>query len=302
MSSVREVIEFAKRNNGVFTSQEASALGLDRSTIKRRVDDGIFVRVAHGVFALPGTASRPDLTLRAACRSLGAVVSHETAALRHGMGPVRERSLNVTVPHRTTHTYAGLKLHQSTDLLEAHLMYLDGLPITTPARTIVDLARTTGERQLARVLDGALAAGHVSIEELGDLFASLARRGKAGVVKLRRLLEERSDGAFVTESALESRLLELLDDAGLPLPDTQFHAPWLLPVQGRVDFAYRSARLVIEADSRRWHSHHQAFEKDRIRDNAAQLAGWRVLRFTWRMIEDDPILIISTVRKALDGV
>jgi very-short-patch-repair endonuclease len=299
MSSTREVIDFAKANSGIVTSREASALGLGRSTLSRRVKDGVLARIAPGVFALPGTASRPDITLRAACRSLGAVVSHESAAIQHGMRPVHQRSLSVTVSHRTTHSYVGLTLHQSTDLLEPHVTHIEGLPVTTPPRTVIDLAKTTAERQLGRILDNALAAGTVSFDELTDLFGSLARRGKTGTTKLRRLIEDRSAGMHAPESELEARLIELLDSAGLPAPESQFRAPWLLPINGRVDFAYRSEKLVIEADGRKWHSQHQAFERDRLRDNTAQLAGWRVLRFTWRMIHDDPASVVSTVRQAL---
>jgi very-short-patch-repair endonuclease len=70
-------------------------------------------------------------------------------------------------------------------------------------------------------------------------------------------------------------------------------------LNGRVDFAYLLAKIVIEADSRRWHLTFDAFEVDKVRDNAAQIAGWIVLRITWRMIRDEPSEVVRTIREAL---
>jgi very-short-patch-repair endonuclease len=72
-----------------------------------------------------------------------------------------------------------------------------------------------------------------------------------------------------------------------------------VPTNGRVDFAYPKHNLVIEGDSRRWHTLLNSFEIDRLRDNAAQLAGWRVLRFTWQEITENPERVVSTIRLAL---
>ena len=79
---------FASSNGGVFTAREAMALGMSHDVLGRRIEDGIFVRIARGVYALPGASTRADLLMRAACRSLGAVVSHESAAIVHNMKPV----------------------------------------------------------------------------------------------------------------------------------------------------------------------------------------------------------------------
>jgi very-short-patch-repair endonuclease len=90
-----------------------------------------------------------------------------------------------------------------------------------------------------------------------------------------------------------------MDRAGFPLPSREFKAPWLAPTNGRVDLAYLEQRLVVEADSRRWHMLAAAFLEDRERDNRAQLAGWRVLRFTWWDIEQRPDYVASMIRAAL---
>lgn len=299
MSKTREVIEVARRNGGIVSTHEAIALGLSRSTLDRRIGDGIFVKIGRGMLALPGTATRPDLAMRAAQHAIGAVVSHQSAARLHGFGGIPHGLPTVTVSHRGTHVFPGVVVHQSTDLLEGHIQWMGALRVTTPGRTIVDLAKVFSPRRLKRLVDEALAGGKVELEDLVTLFSTLTRQGKKGMVALRSILAERVDDGGFSESQLEVLLLELLSDAGLPMPIRQFRAPWLQRINGRVDLAYHDKRIVIEGDSRRWHTLYDAFETDRRRDNAAQLAGWIVLRFTWQMIVHDPSSVVDTVRTAL---
>ena len=101
------------------------------------------------------------------------------------------------------------------------------------------------------------------------------------------------------DSVLEQRLLALIKESGLPEPTTQFRPAWLAPTNGRVDFAYPDQRLIIEGDSRKWHLLMKSFEIDRQRDNQAQLAGWRIFRFSWNDITERPDYVASAVRIAL---
>jgi very-short-patch-repair endonuclease len=299
MTAIRDVISFAQRNGGVFSTQEAIALGLAKSTLQRRVEDGIFVKVGKGMLALPGTATRSDLATRAALRLLNGVVSHQSAAIIHGFEPIPDSPPSITVSHRSNYSFPDVVVHQSTDLLEEHVQEINGTRVTTPARTLVDLAKVYGPRRLERVIEHALVTGKVDVEEFVDLVAVLSRKGKRGMKKLHAIINERLVGTVVSDTELERAFYQLIDDAGLPRPTRQFHAPWLKPLNGRVDFAYLLAKIVIEADSRRWHLTFDAFEVDKVRDNAAQIAGWIVLRITWRMIRDEPSEVVRTIREAL---
>jgi hypothetical protein len=299
MTAIRDVISFAQRNGGVFSTQEAIALGLAKSTLQRRVEGGIFVKVGKGMLALPGTATRSDLATRAALRLLNGVVSHQSAAIIHGFEPIPDSPPSITVSHRSNYSFPDVVVHQSTDLLEEHVQEINGTRVTTPARTLVDLAKVYGPRRLERVIEHALVTGKVDVEEFVDLVAVLSRKGKRGMKKLHAIINERLVGTVVSDSELERAFYQLIDDAGLPRPTRQFHAPWLKPLNGRVDFAYLLAKIVIEADSRRWHLTFDAFEVDKVRDNAAQIAGWIVLRITWRMIRDEPSEVVRTIREAL---
>jgi len=300
VSATKEVIEFARENGGIFSTQEAVALGLAKATLSRRVSDGIFVRVAPGVLALPGTATRSDIEMRAAVKTLGAVVSHQTAARIHGLHPIEDTPPNVTVSHRGTHTFPGVIVHQSTDLLDEHVVEVSGMRVTTPPRTVVDLSKVYSARRLERIVENALVAGKIDLDDLVELTTALTRRGKVGIKRMRCVIENLT-GHALSESELERLLVELIVNAGLPEPVKQFHAPWLKRLNGRVDLAYPRYRILIEGDSRRWHGTFDAFENDRTRDNAAQIAGWIILRITWRMLQNEPSRVIQTVKAALES-
>jgi len=147
--------------------------------------------------------------------------------------------------------------------------------------------------QLGRTVDRFASKGVTSFETMSEVLDELARKGKPGVVRLRRALEPRLGTRGWSESDLESRLLELLRLASLPEPNLQFQPPWLKHVNGRVDLSYPEASLVIEGDSREWHGDELTFQADRERDNLAQLAGWRILRFTWHDITGRPEYVVS---------
>lgn len=296
---IHDVIEFARSNGGVITTSEALALGISETTLRRRVSEGVLIRHRLGVLALPGATDDHLLDLHAACRKLGAVTSHQSAAFVHGLDRPLHVKPTVSVPRNKTKMMVGVTVHQLADLEQEHVLVVDGLPITTPARTIVDLAAVVHEQHLARALDNGLASGVLDLEAVDTVFSEIGRRGKPGTASLRRLLEARSGDYVAPESELERRLIQIIADAGLPAPVRQFRAPWLRRVNGRVDLAYPDEKLLVEGDSRRWHLLAAAFETDRLRDNAAQLAGWRVLRFTWLEIVEAPDRVTSSIHRAL---
>ena len=94
-------------------------------------------------------------------------------------------------------------------------------------------------------------------------------------------------------------MITLLKEGGLPMPTLQMPLPWRGPVEGRADFAYEDARVIIECDGRRWHATMEAFENDRRRDNLAQLNGWRILRFTWNDLTETPARVLDQITQAL---
>ncbi len=296
--SMKAVIRHAMANDGVITRQEAVALGMNPRTVDRHLNEGSLVKIATSVYALPGVFESESAVLRSATRSLGAVVSHQTAARLHGVATPGPR-LVVSVPHRRTHFFPDVIVHQLTDIRPIDLCTVDRFPTTTPARTVLDLAAVLSLTRLGRAVDRFAAKRIVSFTEMSDTLDQLARKGKPGVVKLRRALEPRLGSNGISESDLESRLVEVIRLASLPEPDLQYRPAWLKHVNGRVDLSYVEEELVIEGDSREWHGDELTFQADRERDNLAQLAGWRILRFTWYDITQRPDYVASSIRRAL---
>ena len=187
----RELIDYARANGGVVTTSEALAIGMSKTTLARRADAGILRRIGRGVFMLAGTEHEHDSILEAACRKLEAVVSHESAGRLHRFDGLPWIMPTVTVAHRRTYIFQGVIVHQSTDISDDQLVRINGLPVTNPERTIIDLAASVSERQIEWILDRALSSGTVDLERLALVFAGLGRRGKPGTSAMRRLLETR---------------------------------------------------------------------------------------------------------------
>ena len=295
------VVELACRQHGLFSRAQVLSLGVTLKVIERRLRAGRWLLVAPGVYSLPGAAASWRRSLMAACLEAGprAVVSHEAAGALHGLATLSEGAVVVTLPHGDHQHLKGGRLRQSTDLRPHHATELDGLPVTTPARTVVDLAACLRPRRLKLVVEDALGAKVVSLAELATCHAELRRPGKRGLTALGRIIASLGPGPVVPASALERRLRKLLADGGLPPPVCEHELPWDRSTPGRVDLAYPHARVVLEADSRRWHTRERDFEVDRRRDRAAQLAGWDVYRFTWDDLRARPEEVAATVRRAL---
>lgn len=288
-------------SGGVITRDNARALGMADRTISRRVASGELVAVGRGILALPGVLMDELSLLGAASSALGAVVSHESAARLFGVSGLIPDRITVAVPIRKTNRFRNVMVHQLTDLEPSHILFKAGLPITVPARIPVDMASVLRPTQLADVTDQLVRWKHTTYAGIYEMYRSLTRSGKPGMVNLGKVLSPRVGGTFTSDSTLETLLYQLIADSGLPLPETQYRPRWLRHQNGRVDFVYREHRLVIEGDSVKHHGTPEHFQKDRERDNAAQLAGWRILRFTWHDITKRPEYVIATIRSALSA-
>lgn len=293
------VRQLADCQHGLVTRHQALAAGLSRRMIEVRLCSGLWKGVMPGVYALPGHTRDNRFWLAAATLCLpGAVVSHQSAAALHGIPGVPPKP-SVTVRYCSTHSFPGVVVHQSTDLGPDDVVVVDSLPVTALVRTVIDLAAVLSSRRLEAVVDESLAAGLVTLPELSEALATVARRGKRGIRALRTILEQRGPGYVPPQSRLERRFLEVIDGSGLPAPVRQMEAPWRTILPERVDFAYPQARLVIEVDGRRWHARYLDHENDRRRDNLATLAGWKVLRFSWEQVTQQPDEVGATVMSVL---
>jgi predicted transcriptional regulator of viral defense system len=295
------VAAVARRQHGVFSHADAVALGASRRAIAHRLNDGTWEQVARRVYRLAGTPPTWRGNVLAAVFAAGpdSVASHRSAAALHGLPGFPEGPLHVVRWRETDHRSAVGPVHRSRRLLDRHMTVVDGIPVTTVARTIFDLAACLHPKRVERALDNSLAMGLATLADHRAVLDDLAKRGRAGTRLVRRLLDERSAAYVPPASELEARFLDIVRDFGLPMPEREVVLGDDGGPVGRVEFVYRQARLLIELDGRRHHMAKLDFEADRARDNRFAAAGWRVVRLTWDMVTRRPDEAVRALNTAL---
>lgn len=268
------------------------ALGLGRGQIEDRVTGGKLIRLHRGVFALGHRRIGLHGRWLAAVLACGprAVLSYASAAqlwgIRGSRGPIE---VTRTAGHRRPH---GVRLHQTRLLPPEHVTVEAAVPVTTPERTLLDLAARLDVRQMERALVAADRAKCVRWPELRRVVEEGVGRKGRGV--LRRLCDEVDPNAVDARSNPEVDFLALCRKAGLPPPQVN------VLVEGHlVDCYWPQARLVVESDSYAYHGDRVAFEHDHESTIGLMAAGYEVLRVTDRMLEHDPDLFLRLVRKSL---
>ena len=287
----------AQRQGGAFTFRQAIEAGFSKATIARRVRAGVWVRLHSGVYTFGGTPSSRLLELWAAVLGSGhdSVVSHESAALLHGAEGLPADPITLTAPHGHHQALAGVIVHQIDDLAVRHRTAISRLPVSSPARTVVELGATQPVMAIGRVADDLVRAGRTSYRSISRVFSELNRPGKPGMIRVAEVLDERSDGYVPPASELERVLFDTLAAGGLPAPVRQIPLPGRGSVRGIADGGYLDAQVILEADGRRWHMRVEAARRDRERDAQAARAGFVTLRFLHEQLRDDPAEVCEAV-------
>ena len=293
------IARLAARQHGAFSREQAIYAGGTKDAIHRRVKRGRWERVAPAVYRIAGGVASWRQSLLVACLAWGegAVASHRGAAPLSNIAGFAPGQIELTVPQGRHRTGPGI-VHRNA-LTAVDVTVVDGIPVTTPARTLIDLASVVPLETLEEALDDALRRRIVSVARLRWRLSELARPGRPGVAAMRRLLEERDPMAAVPASVFERRLLRVLRRGGLPTPVLQHEIRDGDRLVAVADFAYPDARLAIEADSYRWHSGRLKFEHDRARRNRLTLLGWRIIHVTWTDLTRRPAQVIEEIRSAL---
>ena len=270
----------AERQGGIVHHSQLRELGLSTAGIGRRVQAGRLHAKYRGVFAVGHRKIGTDGLWWAAvlaCRPDG-VLSHAGAGAAWDLRRSAARSVDITVGLSGRSQRPGIRLHRTRSLPPDEITQLGGLPVTTPARTLLDLAASgLRGRKLEAALDRAELLRLLDFAELGRLLARYPKR--PGSPALDAVLSRYVAGTVDTRSVLEELVLELCDAHGLTRPQVN------CVIEGKVrDFYWPHARLVVEADSYTWHRSPSALNDDRERDVTLVLAGYRTLRFTWEQV------------------
>ena len=299
------LITFASVQGGAFTRAQALALGFTDPMLSRRLRAGFLRRAHPGVYVFDGAAAGPWQKQWAARLAVGrdAVLSHQCAAALHGTPGFALGQLVLTDVHGQRQAIPGVRVHQLSDVLPSHRTTHEpsGLPITTPARTIVDLAAVLHPSRVRFALDELSAARMVDDVGVARCLGEVARPGKPGVRALGAILDQRSGIARRPPTSwLERETLAIAAEVGLPTPRAQLRFPGHLDIDGCVDFGWPDAKLIVEADGRRWHTRIADVRRDRERDNQVARAGWQTLRFLHETMTADRADVGRTMREVYD--
>jgi very-short-patch-repair endonuclease len=265
----------AGRQHGVVSREQLTAAGLSRRAIHRRLEAGWLVPLHRGVYAVGHTALTHRSRLLAAVYACGpeALASHRAAGgLWRLLRPTQP--IEVTAARsRTART--GIRVHRSRRLHEEDRAIVDAIPVTSVARTLVDLADVLPEKRLADAVHEAEVQRRFDLRAIERVLDRLP--GRKGRHKLGRVLAAYSDVQPFTRSEAERRVLRLCARHQLPLPRANFFIGG-----NEVDFFWPEADLVLEFDGAATHLTRRAFHADRARDRALAVKGIHVVRATWR--------------------
>jgi very-short-patch-repair endonuclease len=210
----------------------------------------------------------------------GAILSHSSAAALWRIGFERRNVVELSIPSPFQKRHRGLRIHRRPSLnLERDVTREYGIPVTTPIRTLIDMALRLDRAGIERMIN---EADKYNLAHPPGIRRALDQRaGERGVAQLRRILDRRT--FRLTKEELERRFLPLAAKAGLPIPLT---GQWVSGFE--VDFYWPDLGLVVETDGLRYHRTPAEQARDRLRDQAHTAAGLTPLRFTHEQVRYEP--------------
>jgi very-short-patch-repair endonuclease len=274
----------ASRQHGIVTASQALELGMTQRQVNYRVATKVYERVHPLTYRLIAVPRSFQQSVMAACLAADGVACRRCAAVLFGLRGFERSGVEITVPSRSRRKLDGVSVYRA-DLVDAERTRIGVIPVTAPARILLDLAGMDPVR-VERALNDALFRKLVSLPNLVRFLKRAGGRGRPGSARLRELLAPFLAGQAPTESSLEDDLVDVLRRYGLPEPVRQY------PLRNhRLDGAYPALKVNLEADGGRWHDP----VEDAERDATCRALGWHVERFSSEDIRDRPAVVAARV-------
>ncbi|MCU1370112.1 MAG: hypothetical protein JWO77_1306 [Ilumatobacteraceae bacterium] len=299
----RHIYGVAEGQRGLITRSDLEAIGVTRNQRARLLRDGTLAPIGRRTFALGGAPPdrlRPAL---AACLDTGGALSHRSSVALHGVpGVAAPRKPDVLVVRTGTPNESDLAtLHSTTWLPADDLTVVDGIPCTSVARSIFNLASlvpVVSVEQVVGAVEAAIQLGKASEPWLWWRLEKLRCRGRNGVAVLESVLVSRSGGR-VTESWLEREFLSLVESNGVPVPVCQRRIRARGAFVARVDFLYEALGIVVEVTGAVGHSTREQRAADATRRNRLGTLGLLVLEFTYEQVVGAPGEVVAALWEAI---
>lgn len=294
-----QIEHLAARQHGVVSRSQVEGLGIDGRGVVRRVGSGQWLRLDTEVFSVNGAPRTGYQSLWAAYLSRPeALVTGRSAAYLFDFPGVTLGKPQILLPFTGNARSPIAQMIRSRHYeLVAH-QPVDGLRVTTRAETLLVLAYRSPSTLIERWVDSQLAIEKLSAADFDPIFARLTNARLRGLRPLQRIVMARDRDSYQPPTShLEHYLYQLLDHPDLPRFTKQLPFEFGV-VDATVDAYIDAWRMIVETDGRRWHTRKADFERDRRRDNAASERGYLVIRFTYRMLKDDPKGCVRTLLNA----
>jgi very-short-patch-repair endonuclease len=285
------VANLATNQHRVAAYWQLRRCGLSAAAIRHRVSNGRLHPMHEGVYAVGHRdVGRKGFLMAAvlACGK-GAALSHRTGADHRGLIRTSSAAIHVTVPSRYKPKLRGVIVHLTRQMTDADWTIVDGIPVTSVPRTLLDLAPLVSPRELVKALEQAERLRLFDMHAFEELLGR--SRGRRGAKALRAALAELYAQAPDTKSPLEDRFFDFCRERCIELPQLN-----VVIADFCVDAAWPSKGVVVELDSRAHHTGIDAFEEDRKRDAKLQVAGHRIVRVTDHRLADDPDELEADIR------
>ena len=280
-----KVAALGEHQHGLVTGRQTAELGMSKTQRHLRVERGLLVPCDYQVFRVRGAPVTWLQRVLASCLAADGVASHRTAAMLRTLGLWPAGLTELLVEPNRRYRSAAATVHRSVDDPHIDAETIEGIPVTSVRRTLLDLGSVVPQDRLEKCVERALFRGLTSLGALWAYLDEVGRRGRRGVQPLRRVLELRGR-VPATESDLETEMVQLLRRAGLPEPVRQ-HEVIVASRRFRIDLAYPDLKIAIELDGDEPHFGASKTDADDTRDGLLQLGGWLTQHFTKRHIRHD---------------
>lgn len=227
-------------------------------------------------------------------------MSHRTSAALQSLVEGFPRPIEISTTGYLRSPHKDIKVRRVVDLSSRDLRWFDGIRITNPTRTVIDLAGVLDRRRLDLAIDEARRRRLIAERPIRETLQRLGRQGRSGAALMAKILEEGEFQLPVPGSPFERRLLHFLDAHLFPLPERQYevfdnHGVFA----ARVDFAYPHLKVAIECDGRKHHFGTRSWESDVERRSRLAALGWRVIHISWELLTARPEELLSLLRRTL---
>jgi hypothetical protein len=289
------ISRLSESQHGVFSRTQARAAGMHPRAVDRRITTNEWEAVDHAVYRVAGTPASWRQRIMAACLAGPAMASHRSAAALWRFVDCAEDIVEVTaLRHRRRHS-GDVVWHESRHLDSADVTELEGIPVTRPLRTLLDLGVVLDVDRLEELLDDGLRRGWFRTTTVWQRWEQLGGDLRPGGRVVRAVLERKTSGERPVGSILETRFRQVLRRAGLPEPIAQFDVVDGEEFIARVDFAYPAFGVVIEVDGEERHSGRSPRKHDARRDRRLVALGFRPLRFHWDDVHNSPETVVHDI-------